>query len=269
LQELSDYLLSRQSPIKVFWNTSSLTIRNKYQYLLFAGIIDLSNNHLYICFYRKEKIMLKTLLSSVLLTAFFALSMVYHILPIKSIPHGKEHKIILPDDLELQKGDLIFRRGRSIESQIVLLSDGNSDYSHVGIIYIKNKKPFVIHSVPAENGEEYELIKMESVGAFLSKDKATRFAVFRLEDTLMNITATASDFAYNCYLRKYCFDNQYDLLSDKKLYCTELIWKAYKNAGLDIVQNRLHDINLIFINKKMIMPSSLIESKFLKRVHSK
>jgi len=231
-------------------------------------MIDHGNNHLYICFYRKEKIMLKTLLSSVLLTAFFALAMVYHKLPIKSVSHGKDHKIILPDDLQLQNGDLIFRRGISIESQIVLLSDGNSDYSHVGIICIKNKKPFVIHSVPGENDEEYELIKMESVDVFLRKDKATRFAVFRLEDTLMNITAMASDFAYNCYLRKYCFDNQYDLLSDKKLYCTELIWKAYKNAGLDIVQNRLHDINFIVINKKMIMPSSITESKYLKLLHS-
>lgn len=212
--------------------------------------------------------MLKTLLLSALLTAFFALDMVYHKLPIKSISHEKDRKIILPDDLQLQNGDLIFRRGRSIESQIVLLSDGNSEYSHVGIIYIKNKKPFVIHSVPRENSEEYELIKMESVEVFLSKDKATRFAVFRLEDTLMSISAMASDFAYNCYLRKYCFDNQYDLLTDKKLYCTELIWKAYKNAGLDIVQNRLRDINVIIINKKIIMPSSIIENKYLKLLHS-
>ena len=212
--------------------------------------------------------MLKILLSSAVLTAFFTLAMVYHKLPVKDISRGKDHEIIFPDNLDLQNGDLIFRRGRSIESRIVLLTDGNSDYSHVGIIYIKDKKPFVIHSVPGEISEEYELIKMESVEEFLSKEKATRFAVFRLEDALMNITAAASEFAYDCYLKKYCFDNQYDLLSDKKLYCTELIWKAYKNAGVDIVQNRLYDINFIVINKKMIMPSSIIKSKHLKLVHS-
>lgn len=212
--------------------------------------------------------MLKFLLSLAVLTAFFLLVTIYNTLPLKSISSGITPKIILPDNLELQNGDLIFRRGRSVESQIVLLSDGDSDYSHVGIIYIKNKEPFVIHSVPAENGEEYELIKMEGIKEFLSEDKATRFAVFRLEDSLINIAATASKFAYDCYLKKYYFDNQYDLLSDKKLYCTELIWKAYRNAGVDIVQNRLHHINFIVINKKMIMPSSIIESKYLKLVHS-
>lgn len=268
LQELIDYLLSSQLLIKPLQNKSHLTIHNKYQYLLFSGIIDCGNNHIYICFFQKQKIMLKILLSLTVLTAFFVLVTIYNTLPLKSISPGITPKIILPDSLEVQNGDLIFRRGRSIESQIVLLSDGNSDYSHVGIIYIKNKEPFVIHSVPAKNGEESELIKMEGVEEFLSKDKATRFAVFRLADSLINIAARASEFAYDCYLKKYYFDNQYDLLSDKKLYCTELIWKAYKNAGVDIVQNRLHDINFFVINRKIIMPSSIIESKYLKVVHS-
>jgi len=35
--------------------------------------------------------------------------------------------------LLLQNGDLIFRRGTSIESQIVLLTDQDSEYSHVRI----------------------------------------------------------------------------------------------------------------------------------------
>ncbi len=194
----------------------------------------------------------------------------YSILSNHSIPSNKKQNssLVLSNQLDLQNGDLIFRKGRSIESQIVLLSDGNSDYSHVGIIYLKDGKPLVIHSVPAENGEEHEFIKLESVEDFLKKDKAVRFAVFRLEDSLINSTKAASEFAYNCYLNKFCFDNQYDLNSDTKLYCTELIWKAYQQIGIDLVQNRLHDIIFIVINKRMIMPSSILESKYLKVVHS-
>jgi hypothetical protein len=189
-------------------------------------------------------------------------------LPLKNISTKINPKMILPSTFEYQNGDLIFRRGRSIESQIVLLSDGNSDYSHVGIVYLRNKKTFVIHSVPVENGEEYELIKMESVEDFLNEKKAIQFAVFRLEDSLINVTKAASEFAYDCYLNKFRFDNQYDLNSDTKLYCTELIWKAYQQAGIDLVQKRLHDINFVIVNKKMIMPSSIIESKYLKLIYS-
>ena len=210
----------------------------------------------------------KILLSSGLLAIFFALALVYQTLPLKSNSPQQKTVIILPDQLELQNGDLVFRRGRSIESQIVLLSDGNSDYSHAGIIYIKNKKPFIIHSVPGEINEENELIKMESVNEFLSKEKATRFAVFRLENRLNSVTQEASDFAYECYLKKISFDNHYDLESNTKLYCTELIWKAYKTAGIDLVKNRLRNINFIVINKNMIMPSSIIESKYLKQIYS-
>jgi uncharacterized protein YycO len=212
----------------------------------------------------------KLLFLSCLLGIIIFIAAGYSVLSIHSNPSNKKQNssLILSNQLDLQNGDLIFRKGRSIESQIVLLSDGNSDYSHVGIIYLKDGKPLVIHSVPAENGEEQEFVKLESVEDFLKKDKAVQFAVFRLEDSLMNSTKAASEFAYNCYLNKFRFDNQYDLNSDTKLYCTELIWKAYQQIGIDLVQNRLHDINFIVINKRMIMPSSILESKYLKLVHS-
>jgi uncharacterized protein YycO len=214
--------------------------------------------------------MKKLLLSSCLLGIIIFIAASYSILSIHSDPSNKKQNssLILSKQLEMQNGDLIFRKGRSIESQIILLSDGNSDYSHVGIIYLKDGKPLVVHSVPEENEEEYEFIKLESVEDFLNEDKAVRFAVFRLEDSMMSSTKAASEFAYNCYLNKFRFDNQYDLSSDTKLYCTELIWKAYQQAGIDLVQNRLYDINFIVVNKRMIMPSSILESKYLKLVHS-
>jgi uncharacterized protein YycO len=176
--------------------------------------------------------------------------------------------ISFPDNLKLYNGDLIFRRGRSIESQIVLLADRNSIYSHVGMVHIEEVEPFVVHSVPAENGDEKEFIKMEKVEDFLSKEKAARFAVFRLKEGFGDISQSASEFVYDFFLKNYRFDNQYDLLSDKNLYCTELIWKAYQKAGVDLVQNRLYSINFIVVNKKMILPSSIIESNHLKLIYS-
>lgn len=178
----------------------------------------------------------------------------------KSLAHLQEKK--------LKNGDLIFRRGLSLESQIVLLSDDESEYSHVGIIYIINGKPFVIHSVPAESEIENECIRLEVLEDFLSGDKASKFALYRFNNELHDESQTAGSFAYDCYLHKYSFDNDYDLKSNTKLYCTELVWKAYKHAGVDLVENRYKRINFIMINKNMIMPSSLTESKLLKIIYS-
>ena len=163
---------------------------------------------------------------------------------------------------------MIFRRGISIESQIVLMSDGECEYSHVGMIYFLDGKPFVIHSVPGESNGDDEYIKLESLEDFLADDKASKFAIYRMRISSEDEPHKASVYAYNCYLKKYCFDNNYDLQSNSKLYCTELIWKAYKHVGIDLVENRIRSINFLMINKKMIMPGSLIQSRLLEMIYS-
>jgi hypothetical protein len=170
--------------------------------------------------------------------------------------------------LNLKSGDLIFRRGTSIESQIVLLTDQNSEYSHVGMIYKINGKLFVIHTIPKEDDADPGYIKLESIDEFLSEGKAARVAVYRLVQNFPDKLNIASSYAYSCYSNKYCFDNKYDLVTDTQLYCTELIWKAYKHAGIDLVCKRLRNINFIITHKIMIMPSSIIESELLKKIYS-
>jgi len=179
-----------------------------------------------------------------------------------------QNSVLALRKLNLQNGDLIFRRGTSIESQIVLLTDQDSEYSHVGMIYKINNKLFVIHTVPKENDADPGYIKLEPINDFLSEGKATRVAIYRLIQNSSEKINIASNYAYNCYFKKLCFDNNYDLVTDAQLYCTELIWKAYKLAGIDLVCSRLRNINFIITNKIMIMPSSIIESKLLGKVYS-
>jgi len=178
-----------------------------------------------------------------------------------------QNSVSILSKLNLQNGDLIFRRGTSIESQIVLLTDQDSEYSHVGMIYKINSRLFVIHTVPKENDVDPGHIKLESIDEFLSEGKATRVAIFRLLQNSSGKINIASSYAYSCYLKRYSFDNNYDLSSDSQLYCTELIWKAYMSAGVDLVRNRLRNISFIITNKIMIMPSSIIESKLLQLIY--
>ncbi len=136
------------------------------------------------------------------------------------------------------------------------------------MIYKLDSNLFVIHTVPKENDADPGYIKFEPVEEFLSGGKAARVGIYRLIQNSQDKINIASSYAYKCYIKKYCFDNNYDLMSDKQLYCTELIWKAYKLAGIDLVCNRLKNINIIVTSRNMIMPSSIIESKLLKKIYS-
>jgi len=214
-------------------------------------------------------LLLRRLLISVLLLTIILIFACYSFINSHSNNSIQKHNSSLEiSKLNLQSGDLIFRRGISIESQIVLLTDQESDFSHVGMIYKINGEVFVIHTVPREDDADPGYIKLEPINQFLSDGKASMVAIFRLNQNFSEKINIASNFAYKCYIKKYCFDNNYDLVSDKQLYCTELIWKAYKLAGIDLVCNRLKNINIIVTSRTMIMPSSIIESKLLKKIYS-
>ena len=208
------------------------------------------------------------LVSGLLLTIILAFASYSFIKSHSNNSIQKHNSSLEISKLNLQSGDLIFRRGTSVESQIVLLTDLESEYSHVGLIYKINGKSFVIHTVPKENDDDPGYIKLESIDEFLSEGKAERVGVYRLIQNSSEKINIASSYAYNCYIKNYRFDNNYNLMTDTQLYCTELIWKAYKHAGIDLVCNRLKNINIIVTSRTMIMPSSITESRLLKKIYS-
>ena len=162
----------------------------------------------------------------------------------------------------LQNGDLIFRRGRSVESHVVLASDHKSNFSHVGIIYIENHVPFVIHAVPGENKGGKDYIKKELVEDFLLPDKASEFAIYRT-DFPQEINDQAAINAHLYYLHKLIFDDKYDLSTDDKLYCTELIIKAFQHARQNTWNINTTTLNILFGNIEIIMPGNFIENQHL------
>lgn len=171
----------------------------------------------------------------------------------------KEKKSAVLQINNLQNGDLIFRRGRSTESHAVFITDRKSNFSHVGIIYIEDKIPFVIHAVPGENKSGPDYIKKEIVEDYLSPEKASEYSVYR-SDFSETINKSAALWANKFYLEKRVFDEKYDLSSDDKLYCTELILKAYRQAGYQTLTINTTQLNLLIKNFELIMPGNIIEN---------
>ena len=124
-----------------------------------------------------------------------------------------------------QNGDIIFQTSLSSQSYAIQAAT-NSRYSHVGIVYLNEGSPFVYEAIgPVKNTPLDQWIKRGEKGHFVVKrlknasDVLTKDAVERM------MSAGA---AYE--------GKPYDLTfewSDDRIYCSELVWKIYKQA-LDI-----------------------------------
>lgn len=175
----------------------------------------------------------------------------------------RDYKVILA---ELKNGDLIFRKGRSLESFIVCLADEEKEFSHVGLIVLRKGIPFVIHAVPGESDRVEDFIKMERVEAFLSTEKASAFAVYRPEFET-EIVKHATEIALQFYESKYTFDYEYNLNSESKLYCTELIFKAFREAGVQLTGIYQSTVDFGFVQKQIILPAAFLKNPSFTRIN--
>lgn len=131
-------------------------------------------------------------------------------------------------------GDLIFRRGGSLESHIVLALD-RLGYSHVGLVHETPVGPVVIHSLPRRGGRGGH-VESTPLDEFLAPDQADAVGLFRVADEARGATsAAASSWASEQARQRTPFDSSFDATTPDELYCTELIWAAYRAVGLDLL----------------------------------
>jgi hypothetical protein len=160
----------------------------------------------------------------------------------------------------LEAGDLLFRRGRSLHSHAVLLSDPASRFSHVGLVVEGEEELLVAHSVPAE-GETAGGVRLEPLERFLAPDAAVDWAALRLVEGAERGRVAAR---WAKGVRGVEFDAAFDLGDPRSLYCTELVWRAYLEAGVDLVENRFDEVSFpLFQSQRVLLPSRLLGSRFL------
>jgi hypothetical protein len=161
--------------------------------------------------------------------------------------------------VNLQNGDLIFRRGRSVESHAVLITDSKSRFSHVGIICIENETPFVIHAVPGKNKSGPDYIRKEKVQEFLAPENASEFSIYRSIFS-KEINTKAAQIANHLYNKKILFDKSFDLTTTDQIYCTELVLIAFQGASNHELDLNTTQLNVLFGKLEILMPGNIIES---------
>jgi uncharacterized protein YycO len=154
----------------------------------------------------------------------------------------------------LEDGLLLFVKECNYLADIVGREDKNYPYTHVGIIY--NNGVIHSHTDKRANGS----VKYEDIETFLKG-----INIYGLYKPLTNYaTMKKASIKAASYIGRP-FDSSFNLANDEAVYCTELIWRSYLFAGVDLVESRIKTINFMGA-RQIILPSSILKSKYIIKV---
>ncbi|MBF4505579.1 YiiX family permuted papain-like enzyme [Flavobacterium sp. JLP] len=177
---------------------------------------------------------------------------------------------------KIQDGDIIFQTSESKQCEAVRIAT-NSKFSHCGIIFFVNGGEFVLEAV--------QPVKITPLQEWIARGKDHKYVVKRLKNAEKILTDETLEKmkAYGKQLLGKEYDAYFEW-TDTRIYCSELIWKIYKNgAGIELSKlKELKDFNLhdervqkivkerygtdIPTEEKVVAPSDLVDSDLLKTV---
>eukprot|EP01029_Cantina_marsupialis_P007680 TRINITY_DN1867_c0_g1_i1.p2 TRINITY_DN1867_c0_g1~~TRINITY_DN1867_c0_g1_i1.p2 ORF type:complete len:224 (-),score=31.22 TRINITY_DN1867_c0_g1_i1:2746-3417(-) len=177
----------------------------------------------------------------------------------------------------LQDGDIIFQTSTSAQSKAIQLAT-KSKYSHMGMIYKKEGKAYVFEAI--------QPVKLTPVKEWVERGKRKHFVVKRLIDADKILTESVKKDMR--LLAEDFLGKNYDIYfewSDERIYCSELVWKIYKQAAnIEIGKlEQLSDFDLtsapvkqklkerygtrIPMGEKVISPAAMIGSNKLRLIY--
>lgn len=129
--------------------------------------------------------------------------------------------------LALQDGDIVFHTSRSAQSLAVQQATG-SRYSHMGMVLIRQGQPWVF--------EAEATVRYTPLARWVARGNGGHVVAKRLQDAAQRLTPAAVA-RLHTVARQY-EGRPYDLTfewSDQRLYCSELVWKVYRQAlGIEL-----------------------------------
>lgn len=179
----------------------------------------------------------------------------------------KSETCVMPANVRLEEGDIVFRRGGGFTSHAVLMGDRGGQYSHVGIVAVEGGRKVIVHAVPGEpdfDGDP-DRVKKESPEEFFSSLKTDIGEVCRVADRTAARRAAAK--ALEIYRRHTLFDHDYDDHDTTKMYCTELISYVYNCAGMPLVGCKRHRVDLPMLHANVLYPSDIHHSKKVRTIY--
>lgn len=161
----------------------------------------------------------------------------------------------------IESFDLILSKGQSMQSKLIsLLKFSTNDYSHIGILVKENEKLFVLHSTP--DGTKTNGIRYDDLQTFLELSSVSDGKILRYR-SISDYHRTKLKLEIDRYKSfQKPFDYDFDNFSDKKIYCSELIWIIFKNA--EIIEQSHFDLTKPIYPKYFITVKGFTSINFKK-----
>lgn len=174
---------------------------------------------------------------------------------------------------DIYDGDIIFQSSLSAQSKAIQLAT-DSKYSHCGIVYKDNGNYYVFEAI--------QPVKKTPLKEWIARGQDGRYVIKRLKNAAAVLTKTVVQKMKKA--GEKLSGKNYDVTfewSDENIYCSELIWKIYKQStGLEVGKlETLKDFNLsneivkkkmlerygnsIPLNETVISPKAIFESELL------
>jgi hypothetical protein len=146
----------------------------------------------------------------------------------------------------LRDGDVIFHESRSSQSRAIQLAT-KSRYSHMGVLYRENGAWFIYEAV--------QPVKLTPLQQWIGRGRGGHFVVKRLRRAeLLTPSVLSRMKTVGAKYRGKPYDLYFEW-SNQRIYCSELVWKIYKEAaGVEIgglQKLREFDLSNPVVQKKM------------------
>lgn len=179
-----------------------------------------------------------------------------------------------PVPYELQEGDILFSSSAYGQGSAIIAATG-SPYTHCGVVFRQEDRLMVLEAV--------QPVKVSTVADFYSRGRPEAFAVKRLKSPVTPESyRKAREWAAKQVGLNY--DARF-LWGDDRMYCSELVWKVFKHAGVElcslrkfkdyqlerpevrrIINERFGGMDKVPLNEQVVAPSDLADSKLLEDV---
>lgn len=176
---------------------------------------------------------------------------------------GRALPVELPLD-SIRNGDIVFRRGCSFSSEMIMSQQQNNRYTHIGIVCRRDSGCFVVHAVNEEHDfpGDFDRVKIDRIETFFAPDRAKAGAICHswLCDSVQDALVGAALAAVRDSVR---FDSDFNHNDHSELYCTELIYMLYRSVGVDITEGRRTPVGVLFLPDEIIFPDDILLNKKL------
>lgn len=177
----------------------------------------------------------------------------------------------------LQEGDIVFS-GSTFGQGAAIIEVTASPYTHCGVVFSQDGRLMVLEAV--------QPVSVTTLEDFIARGRAEAFTARRLKTTVTpEAYQKARDWAHAQIGREYDVRFGWD---DRKLYCSELVWKIYQRAGVELcaprrfrdydlqrpavrkmIEQRYGGMDRLPLDEKVVAPSDLADSPLLAEVPRK